>query len=409
MRLSKGNPFLLLYPTKRGIMLLSCSLLALALGLVRGELATTLMGAILLSYSAFTVILLLLCSFYPRITFLVHAEYHASYYTDPDLATSKKTTLTYPIANVPSGPPDPFPRGVYYPRRPRRIYTDIPRFFVCSRRPDRPFETRVGFPSEGPCVIPDLPEGSSDSLRGKSTFRRSEDLHETRLYQPGDDPRRVNWKVYAHSGQLAVREGELLPPPNSEYAILINERIAGSTHTGKRDNVDETFLQSSLDELINRLYAVCLALMKRQCILRLIHSPIGTSITSVVLSPDDPPSVERLRHALAYPRLRADAPTLIDFRRSIPQGATILYASLPFYSDNLAALTGERERLIVLTGPTLPPKAQASVMGLLRSMLYRDTGADAPKLIDKALTKCALQVPAFRNKLAKEGFHVETL
>lgn len=397
MRNKKEQPFLLLYPTKRGLVLLSCSLLALSLGLLRGELAATLIGAILLSYSAFMVVLLIICSFYPPISFMVHAEYQATYYTDPDLAKSKKTTITHPIANDSSDHPDSLPRGVYYPRLPRRNYSDIPRFFICSRPPDTPFETLIGFPLESPSIIPELPEGSSDALRGKSTFRRSEDLHETRLYQPGDDPRRVNWKVYAHSGELAVREGELLPPPKSEYVLIINE------------HVNDSRLQSSFDELINRLYTLCLALIRRQCLLRLIYSPLGSSITSVVLSLDDPSSPERLRHALAYPRLRADAPTLLDYHNAIPQKATILYASLPLHGENLTSITSERDRLIVLTGPTVPPKPQLTVMGVFRSMLFRESRFGEPRRTNRLFAKDGLQLAAFREKLAKEGYYVETL
>ena len=397
MSLCKGQPFLLFYPTRRGFVLLSCSLLALTLGLLRGELAATLIGAILLAYSVFTFFLLLLCSFYTKIAFLVHAEYQATYYTDPDLATSKRITITHPITSEPSDLPDSLPRGVYYPHLPRRKYSDIPRFFTCSRPPDRPFETLIGFPLESPSIIPELPEGSSDALRGKSTFRRSEDLHETRLYQPGDDPRRVNWKVYAHSGELAVREGELLPPPKSEYALIINEHF------------NEVRLQSTFDELINRLYALCLTLLRRQCLLRLVYSPVGTSVTSIVLSPDDPSSPERLRHALAYPRLRTDAPTLIDYRHDIPQGATILYASLPFYGDNLTALTGERDRLIVLTGPTVPPKPHITVKGVVRSMLFRESIDGEPRGTIHSFAKGNLQLASFREQLNKEGYYVETL
>jgi hypothetical protein len=39
---------------------------------------------------------------------------------------------------------------------------------------------------------------------------------------PGDDPRRINWKLYSHGGGLFVREGEYEPPPQSNIVILVD-------------------------------------------------------------------------------------------------------------------------------------------------------------------------------------------
>jgi hypothetical protein len=39
---------------------------------------------------------------------------------------------------------------------------------------------------------------------------------------PGDDPRRINWKLYGHSGGLFVRDGEREPPPQSNIIIFID-------------------------------------------------------------------------------------------------------------------------------------------------------------------------------------------
>jgi uncharacterized protein (DUF58 family) len=43
-----------------------------------------------------------------------------------------------------------------------------------------------------------------------------------RPYVPGDDPRRINWKLYGHGGGLFVRDGEREPPPQSHIVILID-------------------------------------------------------------------------------------------------------------------------------------------------------------------------------------------
>ncbi|MDR1909530.1 MAG: DUF58 domain-containing protein, partial [Spirochaetaceae bacterium] len=52
-----------------------------------------------------------------------------------------------------------------------------------------------------------------------------------RPYAPGDDPRRINWKLYGHLGDLFVREGEPEPPPLSRLTILIDTQYDPRLYT----------------------------------------------------------------------------------------------------------------------------------------------------------------------------------
>jgi hypothetical protein len=54
------------------------------------------------------------------------------------------------------------------------------------------------------------------------SFQRTDNLIDHRPYIPGDDPRRINWKLYGHGGGLFVREGEREPPPHSNIVIMID-------------------------------------------------------------------------------------------------------------------------------------------------------------------------------------------
>jgi uncharacterized protein (DUF58 family) len=58
--------------------------------------------------------------------------------------------------------------------------------------------------------------------REKAPFRRTDQLIDNRPYLPGDDPRRINWKLYGHAGDLFVREGEREPPPHSRLLVLLD-------------------------------------------------------------------------------------------------------------------------------------------------------------------------------------------
>jgi uncharacterized protein (DUF58 family) len=54
------------------------------------------------------------------------------------------------------------------------------------------------------------------------SFQRTDNLIDHRPYVPGDDPRRINWKLYGHGGGLFVREGEREPPPHSNIVIMVD-------------------------------------------------------------------------------------------------------------------------------------------------------------------------------------------
>jgi hypothetical protein len=59
-------------------------------------------------------------------------------------------------------------------------------------------------------------------LKPEFSFQRTDNLIDHRPYVPGDDPRRINWKLYSHGSGLFVREGEFEPPPQSNIVILID-------------------------------------------------------------------------------------------------------------------------------------------------------------------------------------------
>jgi len=60
------------------------------------------------------------------------------------------------------------------------------------------------------------------TLKPEFSIQRTDNLIDHRPYVPGDDPRRINWKLYGHGGGLFVREGEYEPPPQSNIVILVD-------------------------------------------------------------------------------------------------------------------------------------------------------------------------------------------
>lgn len=150
------------------------------------------------------------------------------------------------------------PRGLYRPVAFALRFTDILALA----------ETRVTgtVPSdESGAVVRVLPDIRATHLmfdsRGMGTERldtflspyRNDDHIETRPYHPGDDMRRINWRMYAHTGDLFVRIGEEVPPPAKAMRLLIDARGLSAP-----DTID-VLLRCALgvaDELARRDYAV---------------------------------------------------------------------------------------------------------------------------------------------------------
>lgn len=51
---------------------------------------------------------------------------------------------------------------------------------------------------------------------------KQDELLEVRKYFPGDDARKLNWKIFAHTGELFIREGEQAPPPASNLLFVLD-------------------------------------------------------------------------------------------------------------------------------------------------------------------------------------------
>jgi uncharacterized protein (DUF58 family) len=67
-----------------------------------------------------------------------------------------------------------------------------------------------------------LVEQSDEAALDSRRRRRSEELLEARKYYPGDDVRRLNWKVFAHTDELFLRIGEEVPPPESRILFVLD-------------------------------------------------------------------------------------------------------------------------------------------------------------------------------------------
>ncbi len=81
--------------------------------------------------------------------------------------------------------------------------------------------------------VPPASELDGESMRRHNRRRASDDLIESRPYVAGDDPRRLNWKLYAHLGELLVRIGEHTPPPHGSVAVFLDTGFGFTPRRGR--------------------------------------------------------------------------------------------------------------------------------------------------------------------------------
>jgi uncharacterized protein (DUF58 family) len=95
-------------------------------------------------------------------------------------------------------------------------------------------------------LYPSLIEGGGDALksgRGEHTAKYApapnDNLTELRQYLPGDDPRRINWKLYGHSEELFVREAEKALSPVRGIIIICDTRTQKKDKCAAADRICE--------------------------------------------------------------------------------------------------------------------------------------------------------------------------
>lgn len=146
-------------------------------------------------------------------------------------------------------------RGCYQSREVRIVVSDLLGFTRFPVELSLAEQLRV-YPAVQPEAArrPRSLEGGQEENRGKRQ-RRSQELLEVRKYFPGDDMRKVHWKVYAHTSQLFLRIGEETPPPESRFLVILDS--APTTAVPQRIEADY------LDALVEVCAATVLDVLAR--------------------------------------------------------------------------------------------------------------------------------------------------
>jgi len=156
-------------------------------------------------------------------------------------------------------------RGVYLGERDRLIIFDAIgffRFYLPLRQSAGPRLFALPNPADEARVLQMKTGGAMH--RNEARQIKTDELIDHRPYYPGDDPRRINWKLYSHSplGELVIRKEDSESPPHSRTIILIDTEVDPSLYSvdeGRRavDLLCESVLSAALELSASGFY-VCI-------------------------------------------------------------------------------------------------------------------------------------------------------
>ena len=117
---------------------------------------------------------------------------------------------------------DRFCRGVYTIHSCRLIVRD--RFDLFRTEFSRDYrQTLTVYPAGSGTGSQTLLKRYSPEARSASrSLLKDSSFYESRLYSPGDDPRRIHWKLQARFGNLFVKDGYTASPSGKKILMLVN-------------------------------------------------------------------------------------------------------------------------------------------------------------------------------------------
>ncbi len=422
MRTDGKNRRAFLVITPKGIICAACAALFLILGIMRGELSSALCGAILAGFLVFSFLTTAVASAWrrsirlsiswepdktkgirvrwgtprgkgrrmtlARVFCAIHYETQTGQSFDLEVPLTGNTILWKP--ELPA-------RGVYLAESPFVIVRDYPDFFRFRLSPadaETP-ETLVICPVPEPAESITWPAGKTGMIRGKSMFKRSEELFDSRPYHTGDDPRKINWKQYAHTAALSVKQGDLLPPPSSEFLFIVNTLYEGNITDLER---------ASFSRLMNRLAWTMLRLLGDNKIVSLTFAePDGKSGRTTVF-PDDLAGRQKMLNALAYPLLIPDSGNGMPVQHDTA-GITTVFVTLPPERISGKASSARTDCDLILIGPRESGAKTLSLVRFIRMLLLT---TERFSVTSKGIEE-ERRLADFLAALRSEGIHAETI
>jgi len=246
--------------------------------------------------------------------------------SDPTAETAAR--LSIPLQGIRTEyHPENLTRGRYFYKRQYLNIRDFAGFFAAAY--PQPPCLSVPYIVVQPVLSPQktvFPDLRSRAVNDVPSQERMNELYESRPYFPGDDPRKIHWKLYAHTNTLSIKLGAFEPPPVKRLTIYIEEPVC----TKKKERA---LTASIFDAFIGRLSGVIIELLNAgiQCSLLLYDYP-QQSLQRYEITEEASAAAAQIQNLLAIPALRASPEALPDAAEvfnAVPDGGGLLYCYMP--------------------------------------------------------------------------------
>jgi uncharacterized protein (DUF58 family) len=188
-----------------------------------------------------------------RINLKTQDDRRAGHIFDPDMAERGGGSLKHGESSSRGISFEVPLRGAYYSDYDELVIFDALGFFRFSWHLVQGSDPRLlASPQAAAEPVPVAVRSGGTEQRNEPHYLRTDNLIDHRPYTPGDDPRRINWKLYSHGGDLFVREGEPEPPPHSHLLIMVDTQTDPALYTAEAgrlavDTLCENALTAALE------------------------------------------------------------------------------------------------------------------------------------------------------------------
>lgn len=348
--------------TRHGAVYTVVGALLLISGLLRGELLSTVCGGVLTLYAGFAaaaVAISALCwkseepdfasdgggftvtparsktaqsesaKTFPHCIPGTAAFYAIEFSLSPDSTAETFVSVSIPLQGMRTEyHPENLARGRYFYKRQYLNIRDFAGFFAAAYT--QPPCLSVPYIVVQPVIPPQktvFPDLRSRVVNELPSQERTHELYESRPYFPGDDPRKIHWKLYAHTNTLSIKLGAFEPPPVKRLTIYIEEPVCVKKK-------ERAWVISIFDAFIGRLSGVIIELLNAgiQCSLLLYDYPQQSLQRYEITEEEGAAAAAQIQTLLAIPALRASPealPDAADIFQAVPDGGGLLYCYMP--------------------------------------------------------------------------------
>ena len=256
------------------------------------------------------------------------AFYTIEFSLSPEPTVETAARLSIPLQGMRAGYRlENLSRGRYFYKRQYLNIRDFAGFFAVLYM--QPPCLSVPYTVVQPVLPPDKalsPNLRSHAVNDLPSQERMNELYESRPYFPGDDPRKIHWKLYAHTNTLSIKLGAFEPPPVKRLAIYIEEPVC-------MKKKERALTAAVFDAFIGRLSGVIIELLNAgiQCSLLLCDYP-QRSLQRYEITEEASAAAAQIQNLLAVPALRASPealPDAADIFNAVPDGGGLLYCYMP--------------------------------------------------------------------------------